>query len=56
MDNLKCLESLFQTVRIFSDNVGIEFGIDKCAKSVLKRGKTTDFDGISLPDGRLWKD
>ena len=33
----------------------MEFGIDKCATLVLKRGKITKFDEISLPDGRVMK-
>ena len=33
----------------------MEFGIDKCATLILKRGKIAKFDGISLPDGRLMK-
>ena len=44
--NEKSLNSLVQTVRIFSDYINIEFGIDKCAILVLKRGKITKFDGI----------
>ena len=62
MDNLKLytknergLEPLVQTVQIFSDDIGMESGIDKCATLVLKRGKITKFDGISLPDGRCMK-
>ena len=46
MDDLKLyaksereLNSLIQTVRIFSDDVGTVFGLDKCAVLVLKRGK-----------------
>ena len=42
MDDLKLyfkkekgLESLVQPVRIFSDDIGMEFGIDKCATLVL---------------------
>ena len=53
--NEKGLESLFQTVPIFSDDIGMEFSIDKCATLVLKRGEITKFDGISLPHGRLMK-
>ena len=53
--NKKGLESLVQTVQIFSDDIGMEFGIDKCAKLVLKRGEITKFDGISLSDGRVMK-
>ena len=53
--NEKGLESLVQIVRIFSDDTGMEFGIDKYAALVLKRGEITKFDGISLPDGRVMK-
>ena len=42
--------------QIFSDDISMEFGIDKCATLVLKRGKTTKFDGISLPNGRVMKE
>ena len=62
MDNLKLytknekgLDSLVQTVRIFSDDIGMECGIDKCATLGLKRWKITNFDGISLPDGKVMK-
>ena len=41
--------------RIFSDGYGMEFGKDKCASLVLKKGKITKFDGISLPDGNVMK-
>lgn len=51
--NEKGLELLVQTVLIFSDDIGMEFGIDKCATLVLMRGKITKFDGISLPEGRV---
>ena len=53
--NEKGLDSLVQTVRIFSDDIGMECGIDTCATLVLKRGKLTKFDGISLPDGTVMK-
>ena len=33
------LDSLIQTVRIFSMNIGMKFGIEKYAVLVLKRGK-----------------
>ena len=53
--NEKGLDSFVQTVRFFSDDIGMEFGIEKCATIVLKRGKITKFDGISLPDGKVMK-
>ena len=42
----KALDSLIQTVRIFSEDIGMQFGIDKCAMLVVKRGKTVKSDGI----------
>ena len=42
----KALDSLIQTVRIFSEDIGMQFGIDKCAMLVVKRGKTVESDGI----------
>ena len=53
--NKKGLDSLVQTVQIFSDDTGMEFDIDKCATVVLMRGKITNFDEISLPDGKVMK-
>ena len=53
--NEKGLESLVQRERIFSDDISMEFGIAKCATLVLKRGKTTKFDGTSLTKGRCMK-
>ena len=57
MDDLKLyakssnqLDSLIQTVRIFSNDIGMKFGIEKCAVLILKRGKVTQSEGITLPD------
>ena len=33
------METLMNTVRVFSDDIGMQFGIDKCAITVIKRGK-----------------
>ena len=54
-NNEKGLESLVQTVWIFSGDIGMEFGIDKCATLVLKRREITKFDGASLPYERFMK-
>ena len=63
MDNLKLcaksereLDSLIQTVRIFSDDVGMVFGLDKCAVLVLKMGKMFRTEGIELPDGKRMRE
>ena len=57
MDDLKLyaktsnqLDSLIQTVRIFSSDIGMKFGIEKCAVLIIKRGKITQSEGIALPD------
>ena len=57
MDNLKLfakieveIDSLVQTFRIFSDDIGMQFGLEKCASMTMKRGKRVHSDGIALPD------
>ena len=54
-NNEKGVDTLVQTIRISSDDIGMEFGIDKCATLVLKREKITKFDEISLADGGFMK-
>lgn len=59
MDDLKLfsksesdIESLVHTVRIFSEDIGMTFGLDKCALVALKRGKMIDSTrDITMPDG-----
>ena len=53
--NKKGLVPFVQTVRIFTDNIGMLFGINNCATLDLEKGKITEFDEILLPDGRVMK-
>ena len=53
--NEKSPDSLIQTVRIFSKDIGMEFGIGKYAMLSLKRGNKVASDGIKLPDTTLYK-
>ena len=53
--NEKSLDSLIQTVRIFSKDIGMEFGIEKCAMLVLTRGQVATSYGIKLPDESVIK-
>ena len=62
MDDLKLyrrsekgLDSLVQTVRVFSEDIGIEFGIEKCATLVMEKGKIVKSVGIELPDVKVIK-
>ena len=62
MDNLKLhsrgekgLDSLVRTVCVFSQDIGMEFGIEKCAMLVIDKGKIVKSVGIELPYGRVIK-
>ena len=48
--DMKQLDSLVHTVRIFSKDIGMRFGIDKRAILILKRGVLTRSEAISLLD------
>ena len=58
MDDLKLfakdqreLDSLVNTVNIFSKDIGMEFGLKKCGVVGMKRGKLAKCTGIVIPDG-----
>ena len=51
----KGLNSLAQTVRVFSEDIGMEFGIEKCAMLVMEKGKIVKSVGIELPDDKVIK-
>ena len=62
MDDLKLysrsekgLDSLVQTVPVFSEDIGMEFGIEKCAMLVMEKGKIVKSVGVELPDGKVIK-
>ena len=62
MDDLKLynrsekeLDSLEQTVRVFTEDIGMEFGIEKCTMLVMEKGKIVKSVGIELPDGKVIK-
>ena len=48
--NEKELEILIHAVRIYSQDIGMEFGIEKCAMLVMKSGKRYMTDGMKLPN------
>ena len=43
-------------MRIFSDDAGMAFGLDKCVVLVLKRGKVVRTEGIELPDEKRMRE
>ena len=48
--NEKELETLIHTVRIYSRDIRMEFGMEKCAMLVMKSGKRHLTDRIELPN------
>ena len=53
--NEKGLDPLVQTICVFSKDIGIEFGIEKCAMLVIEKGNIEKSVGIELPDGNAIK-
>ena len=48
--NEKELETLIHAVLIYSQDIGMEFGIEKCAMLVMKSDKWYLTDGMELPN------
>ena len=58
MDDLKLyslndnqLRALLETTQIFSSDIGMLFGLEKCAKISIVRGKVKNRDNIMLSSG-----
>ena len=63
MDDLKLygtndnqLNGLISTVKKVSDNIQMEFGLEKCAKATFKKGKKVLAEGILLNDHQVIQD
>ena len=48
-------DSLVNAVRIFSEDIKIEFGLSKCGVLIMKRGKVVESDGLCMPDGTMMR-
>ena len=62
MDDLKLygkssneLESLLNTVRIFSNDISMEFGLEKCATLTIHKEKATHTEGLTLSNNNTIK-
>ena len=62
MDDLKLygkssneLELLLNTVRIFSTDISMEFGLEKCATLTIHKGKATHTEGLTLSNNNTIK-
>ena len=63
MDDLKTYaksdegqKGLLKIVKGFSDDIRMEFGLDKCAKATFKRGKLAKTENIELDVGTTIQD
>ena len=50
------LTGLINTVKKVSDDIKMEFGLDRCAKTPFKRGKKVSAEGIPLNDNQVMQD
>ena len=48
--NDKELETLIRAVRIYIEDIGAEFGIEKCTIIIIKSGKRHMTEGIERPN------
>ena len=62
MDDLKLfaknedqIDSLVNTVKKFSEDIKMEFGLPKCGVLIMKRKKAVKSEGISMPDEKMMK-
>ena len=62
MDDLKLYakseeetNTLVRTVYLFSTDISMEFGINKCGILTIKTGKIVKSEEIKLPDGEVMK-
>ena len=62
MDDLKLfaknedqINKLVNIVRIFLEDIKMEFGLTKCGVLIMKRGKVVKSEGISMLDGKMMK-
>ena len=63
MDDLKLygkskdeVDALLGLVQEYSSDIGMEFGMDKCAVLGIKHGKRVECEGVMLPSGDLMKE
>ena len=63
MDDLKLyaetdekLNQLVEAVRKFSRDINMEFGLDKCSKCTIRKGKKAAAENIQLEDGNIIED
>ncbi|KAL4008504.1 hypothetical protein ACER0C_002356 [Sarotherodon galilaeus] len=47
------MDSLIHTTRLYSNDIGMSFGLEKCSRMVTKKGKVVRTEGIELLEGNI---
>ena len=47
------IDSLIHLTRVFSNDIGMTFGIEKCGRLILNRGRMVKTNGLQLPTGTI---
>ena len=53
--NEERMSILVNTVRIFSEDIKMDFGLPRCRVLIMKREKVVKSEGISMPNGDMMK-
>ena len=53
--NVDQIDSLVNNVRIFSEEIKMEFGLSKRGVLIMKRGKVVENDGLCISDGAMMR-
>ena len=51
--NERDIDSLIHLTRVFSNDIGMSFGLDKCGRLIAQRGMIKQTSGIKLPEGHI---
>lgn len=51
--NERDIDSLILLTRIYSDDIGTSFGLNRCGQMVSKRGKMIRTEGVELPESSI---
>ena len=49
----RALDSIIEAVKIFSQDIRMQFAINKCAMLVMKKGKIVKSDDIQFPNDKV---
>ena len=49
--NEQDIDALLHLTRVFSSDIGMKFGLEKCGRLIVNRGKVKSTSGITLSEG-----